>query len=50
MSDEKKQEANTAVQEEFVDSNTHLWEYYDNGKLVSSDEYAKGAHASYFTA
>lgn len=49
MSDEKKDEANTEPKDIFLDNGDYSWEYYDNGKLVSSDEYAD-AHASYFTS
>lgn len=48
MSDEKKQEANTATDEAFVDNGDHSWEYYSEGKMVSEDDYSKTAHTSYF--
>ncbi len=28
----------------------HSWEYYVDGKVVTEEQYAKGGHASYFTA
>lgn len=32
------------------DNGDHSWEYYVDGKVVTEEQYAKGGHASYFTA
>ncbi len=48
MPDEKKEEANTAIDSVFVDNGDHSWEYYDDSEWVSYDEYMKNGHESYF--
>lgn len=49
MADEKKQEVEVD-NEEFLDTIDQMWEYYDGEKLISSDEYDKTAHKSYYNA
>ena len=50
MSNEKKKEANTAIDDTFVDNGDHSWEYYSEGKMVGEDDYNKTAHKSYFSS
>ena len=37
-------------EEAFVDGIEHLWEYYEDGKLVKFEELNKTGHTSYYTA
>lgn len=46
---EEKSQIDEVDDQEFLDTIDHMWEYYDGEKLISSDEYNKTAHKSYYT-
>ena len=49
MPEEVKEETKK-TEEVFVDGIEHLWEYYEDGKLVKFEELNKTGHTSYYTA
>jgi hypothetical protein len=49
MSEEVKEKLEEK-EEAFVDGIEHLWEYYEDGKLVKFEELNKTGHTSYYTA